>query len=70
VAAGLSRALVLVEDPPRGVQYGARLAATLLLVVLFVQIGLGIATLLLAVPVGWVPRIRAEPWSFWVCCCG
>jgi cytochrome c oxidase assembly protein subunit 15 len=30
----------------------ARLVATLLLVVLFVQIGLGIATLLLAVPVG------------------
>jgi cytochrome c oxidase assembly protein subunit 15 len=48
----------------------ARLAATLLLVVLFVQIGLGIATLLLAVPVGWVPRIREEPWSSLVCCCG
>jgi hypothetical protein len=36
----------------RGGVRRARLAATLLLVVLFAQIGLGIATLLLAVPVG------------------
>jgi cytochrome c oxidase assembly protein subunit 15 len=45
--------LVLVEDKERSrVFASARLAATLLLVGVFIQIALGIATLLLAVPVG------------------